>query len=457
MDPFWSGLLKRRKIFVDLLYHSMKVKHRGGRSSTLDPVPFPVPSTPSANDTNLALGRPATQSSVSSWSNLPTPEADARGANNGKIDGLAGFHTDIEPFPWWQVDLQSTCLLRAVRLFNRQECAARLRHFNILSSIDGVNWLTLYRKSDEAIFGATDMKPYTAELPSESVGRFVRVQLIGKDCLHFCECEVLGTELEPARAKLVEDHFRDRLAEVERRDEAREAELRDGRQGHLTTIGSAGVFVDTDKYSALLIKSLTQGGYEARERELVGALLRVEDRVLEIGTAVGAVTMTAAKIVGAENVLTYEANPQIAADARRNFAYNDLAAIQARVGVLCNRKLFAGAPEQMEFFISRNFWASRLYVGVDGQDIVETVHVPTACLEEQISAHRATALICDIEGGEVELLTDADLTGIRLIIMETHNWAVGAKSTDAMMRALIVSGFNVDLHHSGNGIAVLYR
>jgi FkbM family methyltransferase len=435
----------------------MKLKYRNFRLSTTDTLRQRVPSAVPATETNLALGRPATQSSVSSWSNFPTPEADASGANNGKIDGLAGFHTDIEPFPWWQVDLQSTCQLRAIRLFNRQECAARLRHFNILSSLDGVNWLTLYCKSDEVIFGATDLKPYTAELPPQSVGRFLRVQLNGKDCLHFCECEVLGTELDTTRAKLLEDRFRARLADIERGDQARQAQLRGGRRGHVVTVGSVGIFVDTDRYSAILIKSLTEGGYEARERELVGTLLRADDRVLEIGTAVGAVTMTAAKIVGAENVLTYEASPQIAADARGNFAYNDLAAIQAQVGVLCNRSRFASAPKQMEFFISRNFWASRLHIGPNAQDIVDTVHVPTACLEEQITAHRATALICDIEGGEVDLLIGADLTGIRLIIMETHNWAVGAQSTDAMMRSLIVSGFNVDLHHSGNGIAVLYR
>jgi hypothetical protein len=52
-------------------------------------------------------------------------------------------------------------------------------------------------------------------------------------------------------------------------------------------------------------------------------------------------------------------------------------------------------------------------------------------------------LICDIEGGEIELLIGADLAGIRLIIMEVHNWAVGVRSTDAMLRWLIVNGFNV--------------
>jgi len=35
-----------------------------------------------------------------------------------------------------------------------------------------------------------------------------------------------------------------------------------------------------------------------------------------------------------------------------------------------------------------------------------------------------------------------------VIIMETHNWAAGSQSTDAMMRWLIVNGLNVDVQHS---------
>jgi FkbM family methyltransferase len=435
----------------------MRPGQRKDHSSATDRTRTPMSSEPAAKETNLALGRPATQSSVSTWSNFPTAEADAGGANNGKIDGSAGFHTDTEAFPWWQVDLQSTCLLRAVRLFNRQQMASRLRHFSILSSLDGVNWMTLYRKLDESVFGATDLEPYSVELPPKSIGRFLRIQLNGTDCLHFCECEVLGIEAGTENAKSLEANFAARLVDSERSEQERLSVLQEGREGHVAAVGAISVFVDTNKYSSKLVNALTDGGYEARERTLVGELLRADDRVLEIGTAVGAVAMTAAKIVGAKNVVTYEANPHIAADARRNFAYNNLSAIQSRVGVLYNRSRFANAPKDVEFFISRDFWASRLHGGADRRDIIETVRVPTACLEEQIESHRATALICDIEGGEVDLLTDAELPDIRLIIMETHNWAVGPQSTNAMMRRLIGNGFNIDLEHTANAIAVLYR
>jgi hypothetical protein len=87
----------------------------------------------------------------------------------------------------------------------------------------------------------------------------------------------------------------------------------------------------------------------------------------------------------------------------------------------------------------------------------KTVRIPVFCLELEIAAHKANVLICDIEGGEVELLADADLTGIRLIIMETHYWAAGEAATDAMIRNLILQGFSFHLGVSGHHVSVLRR
>ena len=235
-----------------------------------------------------------------------------------------------------------------------------------------------------------------------------------------------------------------------------EAPLED-RRGHFIHIEGNGIFIDIDRYSSLLVEHLTDDVYESRERMLVRNLLRPDDRVLDIGTAVGAVAMAAARIVGAANVMTYEANPEIAADARRNFSHNGLAAIHSYVGVLENRACFKASSVTRDFFISRDFWASRLFVGADGTDIIGTIRVPTLCLENQIAEHRATVIICDIEGGEVDLLTGAGLAGIRLLIIELHHWAVGQEAADVMIRFLVTHGFNVDLYYSGGGMAVLRR
>lgn len=406
---------------------------------------------------NLALGRPATQSSVSVWSSFPTTETDARGANNGLIDGEAGFHTDKDVSPWWQVDLQATCVVDEVAIFNRQHCAFRLRRFSILASLDGARWVELFRKTDNPTFGDKDLRPYIALLPEGSVARFLRIRLDDTEHLHFCECQVFGQIVDAASALLLEARFNARLTEQKQDEQRREAAMLEGRRGKIAKIGDHVVFIDTEHYSPTLIKTLDDGSYEARERVLVSNLLDPDDRVLEIGTAVGVIAMTAAKIVGPGNVVTFDANPQIVADAQRNFAYAGLSAIRAQIGVLQNRRRFANTPALVDFFVSRDFWASRLSIGDNAEDIVDKVSVPTSCLEEQIADHRATVIICDIEGGEIDLLIGANLAGIRLLIIEVHDWSVGQHATDAMMRYLIVDGFNVDLYSAGNGIAVLRR
>jgi hypothetical protein len=90
-------------------------------------------------------------------------------------------------------------------------------------------------------------------------------------------------------------------------------------------------------------------------------------------------------------------------------------------------------------------------------DIVEVREIPISCLEDEVRAHGANVLICDIEGGEVPLLTNADLSSFRLLIVETHAWLAGEAATDAMVRALVLSGFNVDLANTGQQMLVMRR
>jgi F5/8 type C domain/Methyltransferase domain len=167
---------------------------------------------------NLALRRPATQSSVSlRWSRFQDPEQEARGANNGVVDGTQGFTTDEEHLPWWQVDLGSGCYLHEIRIFNRRDWAERLNHFMVLSSLDGKSWIEVFRKVDDGIFGDKEVRPFIARLPERTVGRFVRIQLLGTDYLHFNECQVFGAPADATEQPRIDALFRERwLAEQAR-------------------------------------------------------------------------------------------------------------------------------------------------------------------------------------------------------------------------------------------------
>lgn len=144
---------------------------------------------------NLALGRPARQSSVSAWSRGATTEQDAAGAVNGRITGGYQCHTDVEAAPWWQVDLGAPARVHEVRVFNRIDSAAmaaRLRHFMIETSRDGRHWLAVCRKTDDARVGGIDATPFRFLPPTPVPARFVRLRLLEAGVLHLDQVEVDG-------------------------------------------------------------------------------------------------------------------------------------------------------------------------------------------------------------------------------------------------------------------------
>jgi hypothetical protein len=148
--------------------------------------------------TNLALDKPAAQSSVCGWSHGATAEDDARGATNGNLrkPGHYGFHTEWELNPWWQVDLGQPFIIDEIRLHNRQgDTAFRLRHFTLLGSADGVSWHEFHRKTDDVVF---DELPCVVHPAPGVQARFIRVRLDGEDFLHFDQCLVYGRTLAEA-------------------------------------------------------------------------------------------------------------------------------------------------------------------------------------------------------------------------------------------------------------------
>ncbi len=145
---------------------------------------------------NLALNKPALQSSVSAWSSSRVPAEAARGGNDGDLSRDLGIHTDRERDPWWQVDLQGSFAVDKVHLFNRGGFPERLLRFSVLGSLDGVAWDILASKSDDRVFGP-DGEPFVLDLPGHPVLRHLRVRLDGLNCLHFKECRVFGTPADP--------------------------------------------------------------------------------------------------------------------------------------------------------------------------------------------------------------------------------------------------------------------
>jgi hypothetical protein len=153
-------------------------------------VKVPTATTPtSGKGVNLALNKPASQSSTSQWSTAK----DAQGAVNGKIRGSYGFHTNNELNPWWQVDLGSMSAIDKVLIYNRLDCCSeRAKTLRVLLSSDCSTWRQMYAH-DGSIFGGKDEGPLSVNLNGQTA-RCVRLKLNEKNWFHLDQVEVYGTK-----------------------------------------------------------------------------------------------------------------------------------------------------------------------------------------------------------------------------------------------------------------------
>jgi hypothetical protein len=122
-----------------------------------------------------------------------TTRQDAAGACDGIKDGTFGFHTNNDPKPWWQVDLQEAMPLARVVIFNRCDGQVEYRagRLKVLLSTDGKQWSELYGHDGSKFRGFTDDEPLVVPAGGKSA-RFVRVQLSEAQYLHLDEVEVYG-------------------------------------------------------------------------------------------------------------------------------------------------------------------------------------------------------------------------------------------------------------------------
>ena len=144
------------------------------------PAPQPArPAPPSSATQNLALAKPARQSSVRYFG--------ARGGVDGRVTGTPGFYTQMEPNPWWDVELQQPSKISEIRIYNSKINPERARTLQVLLSDDGATWNRAYAHNGSE-FGA-DGQPLRIPLKGLTA-RWVRVQLAETNHLHLDEIEV---------------------------------------------------------------------------------------------------------------------------------------------------------------------------------------------------------------------------------------------------------------------------
>jgi len=190
------------------------------------------------------------------------------------------------------------------------------------------------------------------------------------------------------------------------------------------TITLDGIVIGTEP--AMVSREVRNGlfkeTYEEPERILVRRWLNPGDRVLEVGGGIGLVSLTCARICGAANVLTYEANPAMEAVIRNNFRLNGLEPT-------LRTKLVTTDGRAVTFYLNDNIMSSSCYDRKMGTPRT----LPSDALDQVIAEWKPTALVMDVEGAEIEMLTASELPGIRKVILEIHPHIVGEEKPQTML------------------------
>ncbi|MBV0890435.1 FkbM family methyltransferase [Paracoccus sp. Z118] len=203
------------------------------------------------------------------------------------------------------------------------------------------------------------------------------------------------------------------------------------------TIDGALIEVPASALVPRLRGRLQDGGYEGHERALLRAHLRLGDRVLDLGAGAGMVSITAARIVGAGNVTSVEANPEMLRPLKRNLRRN----IGAEGSVLHMAVVADGDKrDSVDLHVSPGFWSASTLPG-RAKGAAASYAVKARPLGKLIRRAQANVLAMDVEGAEQQLLATPLPEQVRLLVIELHPALYGGAARDAILADLAGQGF----------------
>jgi len=175
------------------------------------------------------------------------------------------------------------------------------------------------------------------------------------------------------------------------------------------------------------------------ERDLAAAALKAThegDRVLDLGCGLGFVSGMIAKRRKVEAIHSYDGNAALLTYAEAMLATNGITNVTLTPGVLGPRK------STVPFYVRNPFAASSL-APIDG-DEAEEVKVDMHNVKTVLGAVKPTVIVCDIEGGEAELLDGITLKGVRQVVVKLHPSHIGRSGVKRVFDALSAAGLAYD-------------
>jgi FkbM family methyltransferase len=217
-------------------------------------------------------------------------------------------------------------------------------------------------------------------------------------------------------------------------------------KGSVVIDGAEFVFGDTPPYA--LLKALANGSYERDEARLLKEFISESDTVLELGSGIGFMGVLAQKYIKCREYVAFEANPNLIAVIKKNMQQNEVS-FDIRNAVLMNES------GKVNFYITPAFWASSLIKPVSGQYVLASI--PAVDKNEVINEIKPTALVIDIEGGEVEFFKGLNLSTVNKIVLEMHPQVLEDVQLSELYETLLAEGFILNFKESFKNVNYWYR
>lgn len=156
----------------------------------------PVAAQTNLEPVNLALGKPARQSSI--YNGDPSQAVD--GNSDGNFWNWSVIHTWDDPHSWWEVDLGAVRQIGRVEIANRTDCCGeRLIPFMLIVADFPIIDADM-TDTDAAIFPGvmrttvTGLVQTNYSIPVNRSGRYVRIALVNQTHLHVAEVKVIEAD-----------------------------------------------------------------------------------------------------------------------------------------------------------------------------------------------------------------------------------------------------------------------
>ncbi|MCB4746363.1 MAG: ricin-type beta-trefoil lectin domain protein [Sulfurovum sp.] len=147
------------------------------------------------NLTNIAFNKPTQQSSTHHHDFHPSSMKAVDGNIDGNFNAKSTTHTNRDNHAWWQVDLQRHYTIDKIKIYNRTDCCSdRLNNAKVFISDIPFGNDSLQGAQDKAKWSGsiTQAQSINTLDVNNTEGRYVRVQLEGRNYLSLAEVQVFG-------------------------------------------------------------------------------------------------------------------------------------------------------------------------------------------------------------------------------------------------------------------------